>query len=461
MKRKVLVIIMSAILTTGCSLTAEKTRAEYDEYEKITPQNYNTVECDMLFEAENCEANSDIYVENSSAGFSGTGYAKINSNGNFKLTVDIPASQHYTITAVHRSDDYKSNPLLIDGAKVLTMESGKEWQGTVAKNVFLKKGENIVTLGEGWSYFCLDSIRIQNGSALGDEIYDGMSESLSNKNANAKTQRIYNFFKDIYGKRTILGQCTAYGSHTEFDAFDKAFGKRPALRTFDFLYDSYTTCKGNPLAKDVTEAIEWSKEGGLVVFDWHWNDPINNSFSSENNSFLLADAVTDKDIACLSEKELDALCDSGEINNKTRLLLRDIDLISYLMSQMEKENITVIWRPLHEAEGGWFWWGASGAENYKWLWKLLHERMTNYWKLNNLIWLWNGQNPKWYPSDEYCDIVSIDIYNTPHDNSTAVNALADYQKITTSKPAAIAECSTMIDPKQIVRDNAYWLWFSC
>ena len=262
-------------------------------------------------------------------------------------------------------------------------------------------------------------------------------------------------------KRTILGQCTAYGSHTEFDAFDKAFGKRPALRTFDFLYDSYTTCKGNPLAKDVTEAIEWSKEGGLVVFDWHWNDPINNSFYSENNSFLLADAVTDKDIACLSEKELDALCDSGEINNKTRLLLRDIDLISYLMSQMEKENITVIWRPLHEAEGGWFWWGASGAENYKWLWKLLHERMTNYWKLNNLIWLWNGQNPKWYPSDEYCDIVSIDIYNTPHDNSTAVNALADYQKITTSKPAAIAECSTMIDPKQIVRDNAYWLWFSC
>lgn len=58
MKRKVLVIIMSAILTTGCSLTAEKTRAEYDEYEKITPQNYNTVECDMLFEAENCEANA-------------------------------------------------------------------------------------------------------------------------------------------------------------------------------------------------------------------------------------------------------------------------------------------------------------------------------------------------------------------------------------------------------------------
>lgn len=471
MNRRILSIFLCTAVLAGCSADgaeeednmekqAIKTRADYEGYQKILPDEYEAIQVDILLEAEDCEQNSQVTAENSAAGFSGAGYAMIRSNPDFKMVVDIPASQHYTVTAVHRADDHKENPLLINGAKVLSMVSGKEWQSTKAENIFLEKGRNEITLGEGWSWFNLDSIRIESGEALDDKLYENVSESLINKNANAKTQRVYNYFKDVYGKRTILGQCTAYGEHTEFDVFYNTFGKYPALRTFDFLYDSYITCDGNPPAKDVAEAIEWSRQGGLVVFDWHWNNPVDNAFYTDSTKFSLADAVTDEDIAELAYSDIEQLYSDGKITEETKLLVRDIDLTAGLLKRMEEENVTVMWRPLHEAEGGWFWWGASGADSYKWLWKLMYRRMTNFHKLNNLIWVWNGQDPEWYPSDEYCDIVSIDIYNSPRDNSTAANVLADYQKITENKMAAIAECATMADPKQIIRDNAYWLWSS-
>ena len=131
------------------------------------------------------------------------------------------------------------------------------------------------------------------------------------------------------------------------------------------------------------------------------------------------------------------------------------------MKRMQDNNVTVMWRPLHEASGGWFWWGASGSDSYKWLWKLMYDRMTNYHKLNNLIWVWNGQAEDWYPGDEYCDIIAMDIYGNAHDYGTSPAILADTAGwADNGKLVAMSECATMPDPDLIVRDNAYWLWFA-
>ena len=70
----------------------------------------------------------------------------------------------------------------------------------------------------------------------------------------------------------------------------------------------------------------------------------------------------------------------------------------------------MLWRPLHEASNGDFWWG-NDKEAYKWLWKLMYERQTKYHKLNNLIWVWSAQNADWYVGDEYCDVLSCDVYD--------------------------------------------------
>lgn len=103
------------------------------------------------------------------------------------------------------------------------------------------------------------------------------------------------------------------------------------------------------------------------------------------------------------------------------LLIRDIDAISAQLKRLETAGVPVLWRPLHEAGGTWFWWGAKGSAATKQLWTLMYDRMTNHHKLNNLIWVWNWEDPSWYPGNSAVDIVSTDIYATAgtHDPQTA------------------------------------------
>ena len=82
----------------------------------------------------------------------------------------------------------------------------------------------------------------------------------------------------------------------------------------------------------------------------------------------------------------------GEDAQGLALLDEDINIIAKALKTLQKKKIPVLFRPLHEASGGWFWWGASGAEPYKKLYIHLYDRLTNYHKLNNIIWVWNGDS---------------------------------------------------------------------
>lgn len=442
---------------------AKITYADSYDFKKLTFDGIEKQEVSILLEAEDAEEKNGVKVKYDPEGYSGDGYVEISKNSAFKLTVNIPASQYYRLTVRNKAGDHKENPLLFNGLKAMDIYSENgDWQETTVDGIFLEKGSNEITLGEGWSYFSLDSIRIENGEALSDSIYDSVSATLCNKYADLKTQNIYQYLKAVYGKRTLSGQCTNYGTDTETDAIYLAYNKYPAVRTFDFIYDSLNCCKGEPQAKDVDLAIKWSKDGGLVAFDWHWHAPIGAvEFYTEKTDFRITKAKTDIDIAELSEEEIQALADEGKISEECLAIIKDIDNISSLMQRMEDENVTVMWRPLHEASGGWFWWGATGAEDYKWLWKLMYHRMTDYHKLDNLIWVWNGQSADWYPGDEYCDICAIDIYNQAHDYGTSPSNLAEVSEwAKNGKLVTMSECATMPDPDLIVRDNAYWLWFA-
>lgn len=439
------------------------TYADSYSFEKLTSSDLEKMDFACLVEAEDAESKEGIYVKTDQANYSGEGYLEITDNTAFSLKVEIPASQFYKITVRHCAGSHKENPLLFNGQKALYIVSEKgDWVETTVNGVFLEKGTNEITLGEGWSWFSLDSIYIENGESISDDVYADVSDTLSNPYANLKTQNIYQYLKAVYGKRTLAGQCTNYGTNTETDALYLGLGKYPALRTFDFIYDSLSFCKNNPKAEDVKLAIDWSNEGGLVVFDWHWYAPCKEcAFYAEDTSFELSNAVTELDIALLDYTEVQKLYADGKISLETVMLVADIDNISRLMQQMEDENVTVLWRPLHEASGGWFWWGASGAEAYKWLWQLMYERMTNYFGLDNLIWVWNGQHADWYPGDEYCDIVSLDIYNSAYDYSASPSNFAELSGwAENGKLVTMSECATMPDPELIVRDNAYWLWFA-
>ena len=132
------------------------------------------------------------------------------------------------------------------------------------------------------------------------------------------------------------------------------------------------------------------------------------------------------------------------------------------IKKLQDADVPILWRPLHEASGGWFWWGAAGPEAYIKLYQLLYDRLTNYHDIHNLIWVWNGQNKDWYPGDEYVDIVGTDIYPGERVYSAQVAKFdelvqwnGDNKKIVT-----LSENGCLFDPDLAFRDNAKWSYFA-
>ena len=344
-----------------------------------------------------------------------------------------------------------------------------DWQKSTVDGIFIKEGNGSITLGDGWSWFSIDYILIEEGSTINNSVYDPKDKQLSNPNANEKTKNLYKYLLSIYGKKTLAGQCTNYGTTIELDALYKGLGKYPAIATFDFIGNSYAAWRNQGKMTDrgdVPIAIKWSIEGGIVGYDWHWYSPMDSwSFYAKNNDvenpFKLSNAVTDIDLSEKSLEEIETLYKNKEINEEAYWIIFDMDNICGLLKELQDTDVSILWRPLHEASGKWFWWGSSGADAYKWLWKLMYKRMTNYHQLNNLIWVWNAQDPEWYPGDEYCDIASLDIYLQAKDYSLSTSSFKNLSdNIKNAKMLAISECATMIDPDLIERDNVYWLYFS-
>lgn len=341
------------ILLTSCGFSSSRKLvdpedvipAESYSFEKLTFDGIKEKDFSCLLEAEDGNLSNGATAKASTKGYSGEGYVDVSDNSGFKMTVEIPSDQFYMITVRHRADAHKENELRFNGKKVFDIYSeAGDWVESTVDGVFLEKGTNTITLGSGWSWFSLDSIKIENGSSLSDDLYTGMAETLSNKYSNLKTQNIYQYLRAIYGKRVLAGQCTDYGNNTETDALYKGLGKYPAVRTFDFIFDSPNMgFKNDRPAKDYDLAIEWSKDGGLVVYDWHWHSPCNgNDFNTDKTSFRLSNAVTDKDLAHMSLKEIKKLYKSGEITEEAYKLVSDIDYISSLMQKLEDNNVTVL-----------------------------------------------------------------------------------------------------------------------
>ena len=197
------------------------------------------------------------------------------------------------------------------------------------------------------------------------------------------------------------------------------------------------------------QAIAYWEKGGIVTLCWHWLTPEKyitgtwySTFRPEHTNINVTKIL------------------NGQDEEGYQLLMKDIDNIAQQLLLMQEAGVPILWRPLHEASGGWFWWGAEGAETYKKLYILLYDTLTNTYGLNNLIWVWNGQSADWYPGDAYVDIVGIDIYAGEHVYTSQINAFLETFRSTDSKKLVVlSENGTMIDPELSFRDRAMFGFF--
>ncbi len=276
----------------------------------------------------------------------------------------------------------------------------------------------------------------------------------ANKNAQNEALRLLDFLYENSGKRVILGQHTQTMAQEELSHIQDVTGELPALCGFELLgyspninyADADRECldEVNEARGTLKRAWEWAEKGGILTFTWHWFSPLggrDKSFFSRNTDFSAKKAVT-------------------EGTPEYKALISDMDYMAGLLKPFCDAHIPILWRPFHENEGDWFWWGKDGADAVRELYKLMFRRYVEHFKLNNLIWVFNSTKKECYPGDDYIDVISRDMYPPAHSHTSHAEELSGIKAFTDAdKPFAIAETGTIPDVRAIIEEKLPWSWF--
>lgn len=429
---------------------------DYGERETFVASDFSAKT--VYYEAEDAELLGSAFVTSNQSGYSGDGYVEgfYDEGDGVTFTVTAEASGFYDLNFRTSSSDHKVNDVYLDGTKIgdLTVEKTNGFENSIYEHVYLEAGEHEVQYMKNWGYVSLDTLAVSASETqdFGDDFYEADSE-LVNPNATQETKNVYAYLNDIYGHKFLSGQYCDGGMYgTEFQAIRNATGGiqdgvYPAVLGLDMMEYTPSRVENGSSGVSVDKAIEFWNAGGLVTYCWHWNAP--SKYITGNWYSAFYTDSTNIDLAKIM---------NGEDQEGYDLLMEDIDAIAAQLKVLQDNGVVVLWRPLHEASGGWFWWGASGPEAYKQLYILLYDKLTNEYGLNNLIWVWNGQDAEWYPGDEYVDIVGTDIYPGEHVYTSQIGSyLTTRASANGHKMVALTENGCLFDPETAYRDGAMWL----
>ena len=329
----------------------------------------------------------------------------------------------------------------------------------------LSGGTNSLSITQFWGWYDVDYIEFR---PINPPTLLPVSNQIVDSQADARTRFLMDYLVSNYGSKTLSGQQHHPSKNLPFPDSDyvvKSGGLLPAIRGSDFIeYSPTRLAYGSTPDNETEQTIQWAQENnGIVTMMWHWNAPDDlvdtqcgqncgsddypwwRGFYSQGTTFDLPGALADP---------------AGEDYAK---ILRDIDAIAVELQKFETAGVPVIWRPLHEAQGGWFWWGDHGPDAFKGLWNLMHDRLTDYHGLHNLIWEFtssaaSGDHLDWYPGDETVDMVSLDIYTDPSSSMSGEwnDILEHYNG---RKMIALSETGTLPDPDTMDLWGIDWSYF--
>lgn len=453
-----------------------------------------------------------------SAEFSGGKYAKTADPSGITFTVKVEETAVYDITTkvLIKQYDWTTSKIAVNGVDVgsmLTTPRNCDSSYVVSASAKMKAGENKITVGN--QALGVDYITVERHP---DAVFK-ISELPVTPNATESARKLYTFLRENFGKKTVSGMmisdqnfnydygnmrlippggCTpadsckfndeevSWKGQTDIAEFYKRSGHYPAIGGFDMLFAAgghheegwFKGYTENNLV--MTEQL-WEM-GGIPTYTWHWKVGEDTVFYTQgtpagfNNPGCTEDVMgTSNTNTCFNYTKAfkDSTCKEIDATSQVyKDIVADVDIVSGYFKELEEKGIAVVWRPLHEASGGWFWWGTASAECYVQLYRLVFNRMVVTNELKNLIWVWNintdpslgydysALNAAWYPGDEYVDIVAVDIYDPLNDHNSAANY---YNKIVsdvgTSKMIALSENGAIPDIDSIAEDKAYWSYW--
>ena len=257
-----------------------------------------------------------------------------------------------------------------------------------------------------------------------------VSIKLVDKNATEKTKQLAIYLKSVANQdKIIFGHQSDTSSHVRADLpangsdVKDITGSLAAITGVDTLAiagDSKFATTKESLDHFANLSIEAAKQGSLITVSTHFPN-----FSSKN-IIKLSDGTYDFSKCGFSDcgdftLSAKYILPGGQYNDR---FLAYIDMIAEYAHRLQEHNIPVIFRPFHENNGSWFWWGGEHMSEqdsiklYQYLVEQLQER-----NVHNFLYVYSPNGPfnsekdymARYPGDKYVDILAIDSYDFYYD----------------------------------------------
>lgn len=437
----------------------------------------------LRYEAEAAIVDANSVELVSSASASGGSYVNM-KEGTLSFSVNTPSAGFYTIWAFYSVLDTNGK---IQNLKVNDVSYGQlsfpyapEFKTIkISSKVRLNAGANTLSITKSWGWVLLDYIEL---TTYVDEPWS-IQNTLVTPNPSANAKKVMGFISENFGKKVISGVMTSdvmltdglntpmtIQNQTEVKWIRDASGKNVALLGVDFLhgtgknsdqgwYQGYT--KGT-----LALAEEVFNKGGIPIYCWHWKDPMKTAEAfytpGRNNGSNETDFAFNK-----AFKDSTTHAEWNTASEQYKAIVADMDVVAGYLKSLADKGVPVLWRPLHEAGGGWFWWGSKGPQATKMLWWLLFDRLVNVHKLDNLIWVWTSEETEvakeWYPGDAFVDIVGRDFYYYPRQETNHSSLVASFEKLKdlygAKKIVTLSENGAVPYPDEMKQDGANWSWF--
>ncbi len=412
---------------------------------------------------------------------SGGKVARMEDDGSISIEVDAPSAGMYNIIIYAGGiGGAKQQNLSVNGTSVgtLAVPASDSFEKIVVPVVKLNEGKNTVLIEKSWGWTNFDYLTIEPAELA--EI-KATQTTCCDVNATDETRALMSYLASVYGEHIISGQQEIYnyGPHDfeyEFEYLNDLTGHYPALRGFD--YGNFCCPAFGSDDGSTERVIDWVKnKNGIAESTFHLNVPVDMS------SYEIGSRI---DFAQTTYSEKTDFSPSKAVQEGTKenqYYMQALTTLAEQFSKLQDEGIPIIWRPLHEAEGGggetgsWFWWGREGSEAYKELWIYTYKTLTEKFGLHNLIWEWNSYDfatsADWYPGDEYVDIIGYDKYSCTkylaennwqpsitHDDSAYSSTFYNImEKYDSKKMVSMAENDSFSTLENLTGEKAGWLYF--
>lgn len=249
------------------------------------------------------------------------------------------------------------------------------------------------------------------------------AQHLIDPKATKETQALYKNLHLLTKKHTLFGHQDdlAYGVNWKYKAnrsdIKDLVGDYPAVYGWDLGYIEKASSKnidGVPFHKMRQYIKEGYQRGAVITLSWHFDNPLTGGSTWDT-----------------TQRTVVSILPGGSKHELFKTWLDRAATFMHSLKGSKGEAIPLLFRPFHELNGDWFWWGKNKttADEFKSIWKFTINYLRNEKGLHNLIIMYNTNSfadeiefLEKYPGDDMADVLSFDKYQFTKDSQEFITS---------------------------------------